>query len=159
RNSGGGYDISRIGATFRSPIGERVTLGDDDSRGVTLPFDFPLFGGKSAQAFVNSDGNITFGQEDHASTARDVARLIGGPPRVAPFLADLDPSAGGKIFVRSAPDAFTVTWCTVPGFETVGAATVQVTMLPDGTIEMNYDDETTLPQAIVGVSPGRTQDF
>ena len=34
-------------------------------------------------AFVNSDGNITFGEGDNASTARDVGRLLAGAPRVA----------------------------------------------------------------------------
>jgi len=158
-NGSGGYDVSRIDATFRSALGDRITLGDDDSRGVPLAFDFPLFGGAGRQAFVNSDGNITFGEADHASTARDIARLISGPPRVAPFLSDLDPSSGGKVFVRSDSDAFTVTWCSVPGFKSAAVATMQTTMLPGGTIEMKYDDETTLQQVVVGLSPGRTGDF
>src|SRR5262249_49195167 len=116
-------------------------------------------GARGTQAFVNSDGNITFGQGDRASTERDIGRLISGPPRVAPFLADLDPSSGGRIFVRSASDALTVTWCSVPGFESSAVATVQVRVLPDGTVEMAYDDETSLPAAVVGLSPGRTADF
>ena len=35
-------------------------------------------------------------------------------------------------------------------------ATVQLTLLPDGAIEMKYTDSITLPDAVVGVSPGRT---
>ena len=159
RNASGGYDIARVDASFRPTLGDRVTLGDDDSRGVQLGFGFPLFGATQTQAFVNSDGNITFGEEDRASTARDISRLISGPPRVAAFLADLDPSAGGRVYVRSASDAFTVTWCGVNGFDSIRTATVQETLLPDGTIELKYDDATTLPQAVVGVSPGRTGDF
>jgi len=159
KNGSGGYDVSRIDATFRSALGDRIVLGDDDSRAVALTFEFPLFAARSTQAFVNSDGNITFGEGDRASTDRDIGRLISGPPRVAPFLADLDPSAGGTVFVRSASDAFTVTWCAVRGFESSAIATVQVTLLPDGAVEMAYNEETTLPQAVVGLSPGRTADF
>ena len=51
---------------------------------------------------MNSDGNITFREGDNASTDRSVGPLLTGPPRVAPFLADLDPSAGGGVFVNAA---------------------------------------------------------
>lgn len=158
-NESGAYDVARIDGTFRPDLGDRVPLGDDDSRGVQVGFGFPLFRSTYTQAFVNSDGNITFDEGDRASTARDISRLLSGPPRVAPFLADLDPSAGGTVFARSAPDALTVTWCGVVGFDSPRIVSVQVTMLPDGAVEMKYDDSITLRQAVVGLSPGRTGDF
>ena len=99
-------------------------------------------------------------QGDSASSARDVARLLTGPPRVSPFLADLDPSAGGGVFLRSTSTEYTVTWCGVRGFDSTDRATVQVSLLPDGVIEMKFnDDGTTLRDAVVGLSPGRTGDF
>src|SRR5262249_31196431 len=60
----GGFDIVRIDSGFRSQIGDRVTLGDDDSVEERLPFSFPYFGSVQSDAFVNSDGNITFGEAD-----------------------------------------------------------------------------------------------
>jgi hypothetical protein len=159
RNGAGGYDVSRVDGSFRSGLGSALRLGDDDSAGQTLAFAFPFFGRGQTSAFVNSDGNITFGEEDRASTERDVSRLLTGPPRVAPFLADLDPSSGGRIFVQSSTSLFTVTWCGVPGFESSQTATVQTTFLPDGTIEMKYADSVGLGDAVVGVSPGRTATF
>ena len=80
-------------------------------------FAFQFFSANERTAFVNSDGNITFREGDSASTDRSVGRLLTGPPRVALFLADLDPSAGGGVFVNSASDQYTVTWCNVRGFE------------------------------------------
>ncbi len=83
RNGAGGYDVTRIAGGFRTAVGTRVTLTDDDSRQVNVPFGFPFYGRSQTAAFVNSDGNITFEEEDRASTDRNVARLLTGPPRVA----------------------------------------------------------------------------
>jgi hypothetical protein len=156
RNGSGGYDVSRIDAAFRSSLGARVTLTDDDSVSFPVAFGFPYYGKPQTSAFVNSDGNVTFEEEDRASTERNVARLLTGPPRVAPFLADLDPSTGsGRIFVNAASDQYTVTWCAVRGFESTSTITAQVTLLPDGTIEFKYE-RVLIADVVVGVSPGRT---
>ena len=157
---GAGYDVARIGAEFRPTLGNPLSLQDDDTTEAAVPFAFQFYGRSAARAFINSDGNVTFGAGDRASSARDVARLLTGPPRVAPFLADLDPTAGGRIFLRSAGEEFTVTWCEVRGFGLTDRATLQMTLLPGGTIEMKYAEEAmTLGEAVVGLSPGRTGDF
>ncbi len=157
--NGSGYSVSKIDNSFRSTLGRQLTLGDDDSAQVSVPFSFTFFGTNQTDAFVNSDGNVTFGEEDRASTERNVSRLITGPPRVSPFLADLDPSSGGKVFVNAASDQYTVTWCSVKGFDSAKTVTVQTTLLPDGSIEMKYGDNFTLSDAVVGLSPGRTGQF
>ena len=61
-------------------IGDRVTLGDDDSVAKSLPFTFTFYGKAQSVAFVNSDGNITFGEADRASSERNIARLLEGAP-------------------------------------------------------------------------------
>ena len=160
RNSAGGYDVRRITSAFRTTLGRQLTLGDDDSASANVAFSFNFYGRGQTIAFVNSDGNVTFEQEDRASTDRNVARLLTGPPRVSPFLADLDPSTGGRVFVNAASDQYTVTWCAVRGFESTRTITTQLTLLPDGSIEMQFIDASlTLPDAVVGVSPGRTGEF
>jgi hypothetical protein len=159
RNGSGGYDVQRIDGAFRATLGTRLMLSDDDSVQVNVPFAFPFYSGSQTLAFVNSDGNITFEEEDRSSTERNVARLLTGPPRVSPFLADLDPSTGGRVFAHAAGDQYTVTWCGVRGFESQRTTTVQATLLPDGVIEMKFGDTINLFDAIVGLSPGRTGDF
>jgi hypothetical protein len=159
RNNSGGYDVRKIDGTFRATLGTRLTLTDDDSRQVNVPFSFSFYGRAQTAAFVNADGNLTFEEEDRASTDRNVARLLTGPPRIAPFFADLDPSTGsGRVFANAAADQYTVTWCNVRGFDTSRIATTQLTLLPDGAIEMKFD-EVGLAEALVGVSPGRTGAF
>ena len=154
----GGYDVSRIDASFQAAIGDPVSLQDDDSTSRTLAFAFTFYGVPQSTAFINSDGNITFGEEDRASTARSVGRLLSGPPRVGPFFADLDPSAGGAVYLRSAPDAFTVTWCGVPVFDSPRRTTFQTSLLPDGTIEMKFAPAPTWTAAdgITALAPGRS---
>lgn len=158
--NGSGYDAQRIDGSFRATLGRELSLADDDSEPVSVPFAFPFYGETWTQAFVNSDGNVTFGEGDSASTERNISRLLTGPPRVAPFLADLDPSTGGRVFVNAASAAYTVTWCNVRGFDSAQTITTQVTLLPDGTIEFVYGSSPSgLGDAVVGVSPGRTSDF
>jgi hypothetical protein len=157
---GAGYDIVTTDAGFRQTLGEPLVLEDDATSAAAVGFGFTLYGRPATRAFINSDGNITFGEGDAASTERDVSRLLTGPPRVSPFLADLDPTSGGRVFLRSSATEFTVTWCGVRGFDSPDRATVQVTLLPGGVIDMKYDDEgTTLGDAVVGLSPGNTGDF
>ncbi len=155
----GGYNIASGPSTFQSTLGTRLTLGDDDTRPVSTGFAVPFFGKNQTAGFVNSDGNITFEVGDNASTDRDITRLATGPPRVATFLADLDPSNGGGVFVNTSPSAFTVTWCKVPGFESTNTLTAQVTIWPDGHIDSLIDASTTLTDAVVGLSPGNASTF
>jgi len=160
RNGSGGYDARRITGTFRGTLGRQLTLADDDGTAAALTFNFPFYGTSRSDAFVNSDGNVTFGEADVDSSERNVARLLTGPPRVAPFFADLDPTAGGRIFVNAAADQYTVTWCGVRGFDSQRTINTQMTLLPDGTIEFVYGSESvSLSDAVVGVSPGRTGEF
>jgi hypothetical protein len=160
RNGSGGYNVTRIDGNFRATLGTRLTLDDDDSAPGTMPFGFSFYGRAETAVFVNSDGNITFDEADKSSTERNVARLLTGPPRVAPFLADLDPSTGtGRIFLNAAADQYTVTWCNVRGFDTTRTVTLQTTLLPNGTIEMIYGASINVGAAVVGLSPGRTGMF
>ena len=158
--NGSGYDVSRSDFGFRSNLGTRIVLEDDDSEGFDIPFGFSYYGTPQSRGFLNSDGNITFGEADFESTDRSVSRFLSGPPRVSPFFADLDPTTGnGRVFLATGADGVTVTWCNVRGFDLTATVTVQTTLLPSGVIEVRFGDAITLDDAIVGLSPGRTGQF
>jgi hypothetical protein len=159
RNARGGYDAAKTTYGFRQPLGTPMTMADDDMKEVTLPFAFSFFGQTYDRLFVNSDGNLTFGAGDVATTDRSISRFLTGPPRIAAFFADLDPSAGGTVLTSSDGGAFTTTWCTVREFDRPSTATVQVSLLNDGAIEIQVSGRTTMREAIVGLSPGATTDF
>mgnify|MGYP000172402910 CR=1 FL=1 len=151
-----GYIASRVDRPL-GPDGVAVPLGDDDSREVSLPFAFPFFGKSYDKAFVNSDGNVTFNASDSASTDRSLARLISGPPRVAPLLADLDPSKGGRVTTTSTPAAFSVKWTDVPQFDIADKNTFEITLFPDGRITFSYHATNlalALSQGAVGIAAG-----
>jgi len=151
----GGYRVSR-GATPLAPDpGTPVPLGDDDSREIALPFAFPFFGGSYDRAFLNSDGNLTFGEPDSASSARRIGRLVGGPPRVAPLLTDLDPSTGGSVTVQALGDRFVVTWRAVPTFDTQIPNTLQAVLYADGRLDFVYGDlNEAFDEGVTGIAPG-----
>ena len=160
RNGSGGYDARRSDRQFQTAVGEKIPLGDDDSARVALPFTFPFYAGRYSDVFVNSDGNVTFGAEEHASSDRNVARFLTGPPRIAPVFDDLDPSQGGGVFRRIDGDALLLTWCDVPEFGVLAnRVNVQLRLAADGSIDFVYGTTVAPSAAVVGLSPGETGIF
>ena len=158
--SGSSYEVTRTNTGFRSTLGNRITLTDDDTSEFTVPFTFSFYGKNQTQAFLNSDGNITFGESDTASTDRSVSRFLTGPPRVAPFFSDLDPSTGGgQVYLATAADGATITWCNVRAFDATQTVSVQAVLLPDGSVEYHYGSNVSISDAVVGLSPGHTGQF
>jgi len=138
---GGSYLLSQRQETIGSSFGTRVTLTDDDSREIAFTggFRFPFFGTTYLSIFINSDGNLTFGQGDNASTDRSLSRFNGGSPRIGGFFADLDPTAGrGGVFFNALPDRFVVTWDRVREFDGFTESSFQVTLFADGAFELVY---------------------
>jgi hypothetical protein len=136
------------------PTETALTLGDDDTANVNLGFTFPFFGSTYGSVFVNSDGNLTFGQGDGMTADRTLSRFLTGSPRIALFYADLDPSAGGSVTVRH-DDAQTVTisYLGVPAWGSSQGNTAHVTLKSSGEIDFGYD-AVSIPSVIVGVSRG-----
>ncbi len=153
---GTGYSASRLALPLSAEAGDTLALQDDDTTSRTLPFAFGFYGTSYDQLFVNSDGNLSFGQGDRASTSRNLGRLVSGAPRIAPLLSDLDPSAAGRVSVAALGDRFTVTWTSVPQFEKSDRNTFQVTLWPDGRIDFAYGSElsATIEEGVVGIAPG-----
>lgn len=158
RPTGEGYEVLRADVAFRSALGARLSLADDDTAPVALAAPLNYFGRSVSQVFVNSDGNLTFGSGDGSSSTRSVGRFLGGLPRLAAFFADLDPSVSGRVFAAADASGLTVTWCAVPGFDNPGTVTVQATLQTSGTIELRFG-EVSLREAVVGVSPGSTETY
>ncbi|MBI2818920.1 MAG: hypothetical protein HYX73_02985 [Acidobacteria bacterium] len=155
----GGFDATAAGQGILlnpSPASNPQNIGDDGSREVPIGFSFPYFGSSYTSIFVNSDGNLTFGAGDVASTARSLGRFLAGPPRIAPYFADLDPSVAGQLTYLSTVSRFVVTWSQVPDFSRTGIGpreTVQVSLAPDGRIQFSYSGINGT-ESVVGISPG-----
>jgi hypothetical protein len=149
-NSTGSYSQAEADA------GTVLALGDDAAALAQLGFVMPFFGAYDA-IWVHSDGTVTFWEPDSATAARSLGRLAGGPPRIAPLFADLDPSAGGSVRVFSGQNYVTVTWLNVPLYSSTGsgpAQRLQLRLHASGDFEFFYDN-ITLTDAVAGYSPGR----
>ena len=89
--------------------------------------------------FINSDGNLTFGQGDSSSNDRSLTRFNAGPPRIGGFFADFDPTTGrGGVFINALPDRFVVTWDRIREFEGITESSFQVILFSDGAFELVY---------------------
>ena len=143
--------------TAAAAAGTLVPLADDDTQQVQIEFSFPFFGNAYQSVFVNSDGNLTFGEGDTSATERSIGRLAGGAPRIAPLFEDLDPSQSQQgVFITSEPGRLVVSWVQVPEysvFGTGGVETFQVRLYPDGRIQFAYNGINT-QGAVVGIGPG-----
>ena len=148
----GGYDVARLALALEPP-GAALGLGDDDARAVDLGFAFPFFGGTYRQAFVHSDGHVTFGSADAGAGGSGLARVLDGPPRIAAFFADLDPSRGGVIAVRTEASRAVILWSGVPGAGQINRNSFQIALHADGAIDLAWGEMQTR-EAIVAVVPG-----
>ncbi|MBI4892302.1 MAG: hypothetical protein HY821_16880 [Acidobacteria bacterium] len=132
-------------------------LGDDDARQVDLPFPFTYYGREWRQAWVQSDGNVTFGSPEMASAARSLGRMAAGPPRLAPLFSDLDPTRPDcDVRVWKGADRLVVSWRNVPEYQDVGTGarqTLQLVLWADGRIEFRFA-RITASAGVVGISPG-----
>jgi hypothetical protein len=147
--------FTTAGGVMPNPSTETfVTLGDDSEASIPLGFSFPFFGQSYNNAYVNSDGNVTFGQGDGVTANRTVSRFLSGAPRIALLYSDLDPSSGGTVSYRKdKPSEITIGYKSVPIWGSSGDNTVKVTLDSSGKIVIAYEG-VSLPYAVVGVSQG-----
>ena len=128
------YDVRPSTRAFQSSVGDKIPLDDDASARMALPFTFPFYAGRYSEAFLNSDGNVTFVTEDHASTDRNVARFLPDRRGSRRSFDDLDPSKAGGVFRRTDGDALLITWCDVPEFDsTANRVNVQLRLAGGGS--------------------------
>ncbi|MFM2126349.1 MAG: hypothetical protein RL328_2800, partial [Acidobacteriota bacterium] len=163
--SGAGYTLANDAAsldTAASQAGTRLALGDDEHIQITLPFPFPFYGTSYTQAFVNSNGTITFTQGDDDYSAA-YGHFASGPPAIAGLFTDLNPlqSTSGVRLLRDATRVV-VTFDSVPisgdNVALNGGQTFQMRLYPTGRIELTYTAATTtLSKAVTGLNPGNLQ--
>jgi hypothetical protein len=86
---------------------------------------------------------------------KGLARFLAGPPRIAAFFADLDPSRGGHITAQLSADRASFLWAGVPGGGQINHNDFEITLHPGGVLELVYGVLQSR-EAVVGVSPGST---
>ncbi len=157
-NGAGGYDAARLAlpvATGGTPLG----IATGGFRGVDLPFVLPFFGTRTSRVFVNADGNLTLDQPDTGPGERGLGRFLAGPPRIAAFMASLDPGRAGTVTAEITTERAVFSWNGVPGGGQINRNTFQIALHPGGAIDMVYGSEMQTREAVVGLSPGAATTF
>ncbi len=133
-----------------------LSLSDDGSAAVALPFSFPFYGTNYTEVYVNANGNLTFGGSS-IDWSQSVAEMETGLPRIAPLWTDLNPMNGGEVRVRRAINHIVVEWNNVEEFgsSTGNPNSVLVYLYSDGHIEFKYRD-CSASTALVGITPGNS---
>jgi len=151
-NAAGGHDPARLALPLEPP-GTPLGLGGDDARAVDLPFAFPFHGRRYSHAFIHADGFLTFGAPDAQASERSMSRFLTGPPRVAVFFTDLDPSRGGSVTASVTASRAVFRWDRVPGGGQINRNSFQVALSAGGDVDFVYGEMQTR-EALVGLSPG-----
>ncbi len=138
--------------TINSYRGEILEAGDDTSNEVALPFGYRFAGQTWASAFVNSNGNLTFGQgsDDFSESVPD---LLAGPPRIAPLWDDLDASTGLVIAEQQGPWTTRIHFVSVPEFFSDSPNYFSTTLIKGGPALLEWG-ATARNDALVGYSVG-----
>ena len=91
------------------------------------------------------------------SSSATVAAVFAGPPRIAPLWADLDPTAGGNVFVKAEAARMVITWKDIPLWHQTEPNTYQIVLFADGRIRFNYGT-VDAKAGVTGISNGFQRD-
>ena len=123
--------------------GTELSLGDDDSETVSLPFAFPYYGDFKTEVTVSSNGYLTF----NASQGRSVSNAPVPTPdapndAIFPYWDDLHPanpnSPARVLYDELADGRFVVSWLDVPHYPNDGAFSFQAVLSPGGRVLFQY---------------------
>lgn len=127
-----------------------VSLTEDGSREVALPFAFPFYGASFGRVWLNNNGNLTFNGPDGSFAPTPGNHLA--QPRVAVLFTDLAP---GAVVMNLSQDRAVFTWPRNAFATAEGFATLQAVLRADGTITVQTVETPSIPAtALVGLSAG-----
>ena len=159
-NDQGDYTLERLPLAFEQRLGDNLNFNETVNReGLSIDFQFPLYGQQYTTLFVNVDGWILMGQNARYSFLH--YRYGGGAAAIFPLFMDLAPSAsGGNLFARQESDRLVLTWYRVSAFYDPAAIfTFQVILYHSGVFEISYNGLPDAPAYQPNEEPGRSPWF
>ncbi len=156
--AGSNYVVTPGATPIVTPTGAPLTIADDQTLPIALPWQMPYQNGVTANIWVCSNGFVSLESTAATDLTESVSLLTSGLPRVCPMWDDLNPGTTGGGTVNAEQDPtnpalFHVTWTGVPEYPAVGANTFQVTFAQSGQIEVQYGS-CSVGDCMVGYSRG-----
>ncbi len=130
----GGYTAVSTPSQFRPPSGIKLDIEDDGACHTVLT-SFPFYGKQYDNICISDNGFVTIGE---TSTSR-AAIQYGQLPIIAALMMDMKPDEGGAIWLEEADDHLTISWDALPNSSSPAANTVQLTLYPDGQIDITHE--------------------
>jgi hypothetical protein len=134
-------------------VADQITLSldDDSTQAVGIPFSFPYQGQNWSSVFVNANGNLTFGTGS-TDFSESAAELLSGPPRIAALWDDLSPQEG-EVFVEADAESWTVRYVSVPQYLAGDSNSFSISLSASGGVNITYGDVAAL-DSLAGVTQG-----
>lgn len=137
--------------------GIALTLPDDGSASLNLPFSFPFYGKSYNKVWVSSNGFISFGQAGAGAYQNDCLPTASTPNNaIYAFWDDLDPSIVGGVYAKAfGSTAYVIQWDGVPHSVVGGGSSVtetfQIVLRSDGSVKFQYQTVGNAGGCTVGV--------
>lgn len=132
--------------------GTNLSLSDDDYRLVNLGFTFSFQGSDWTDAYIGSNGYLTFGFGD-SDLSESISEFLNEAPRIAALWDDLYPPSGGTVSCTNTATSMTVSFDGVPEINTNNSNTFSITLNSNGSIVINYGS-VDVQDALVGITQG-----
>ena len=136
-----------------SGIGTQVSLGDDQSQAISLPFEFDFYGQQKTSVSISSNGYLTFGGDGTDHTNDPIPHTAQPNDLIAAFWDDLNPTQGGDIYYYHdiAESRLIVQYENIPHYSSGGTYTFEAMLYANGNIEYHYKSIGGSHSATVGI--------
>ncbi len=151
--TGTGYAVIPGASALVPPVGAAIASGDDMIHALALPFAFPCPQGNITQAWLCSNGFLSFVTTANADYTESVAELLTGGTRLAFMWDDLNLTTTGFNAELDGSGVYQITFTNVPQYGGTDQNNVQVSLWPNGNIELKYGSMALL-DCLVGLSTG-----
>lgn len=141
-----------------------LNFPDESFFELPLPYGFKFHGTNWDSVFINSNGHLTFGEENALSFIPNVPDFLAGPPRIAPLWDDFEPDGAlgggvpGLILVNTDNNSTAVHWVSVSQFIPTGPSYFSVDLQRNGKAEIDIGATTRelgqFGTTIVGLTEG-----
>lgn len=136
------YVITPGASGIVTPTQAPLSIGDDQTLQITLPWPMPTAAGTINDVFVCSNGWISFEPTTTTLLVETPNGLVNaGFAMLAGMWDDLNPAAGGGVYAEvdpANPSQFHITWDQVPEFAQSTPNTFQITLNAGGGFELKY---------------------